>query len=316
MNKIIAFILSFVLLVSLAACGSTASSDNGGTDDTAAEANSGTAEDASAADESTDADTDTTASEKEISFTETVVVDNEACTIKITSIDPDNIWGYTLNAEFENKSSDKTYTFSVDSASINGVMDDPFFATDVTAGNKGIEEISFSDSTLEENGIEEFTDIELTFSVYDADDWNADDVAFETVHIYPYGEENATAYERDIQESDTVVLDNEYATVIVTGYEEDEIWGYTVNLYLVNKTDKNVMFNVENAAVNGYMADPFYATFVSAGKSKFSSMYWDMETLEEYGIEAVETIELELQMYDDDDWTGEYIVDETVVINP
>lgn len=40
-----------------------------------------------------------------------------------------------------------------------------------------------------------------------------------------------------------VIIDNDYVTVIVTGYEDDEIWGYTANLFLLNKTDKTVMFS-------------------------------------------------------------------------
>ena len=38
-----------------------------------------------------------------VEFEEVVVVDNEECSVKITGLDPDNIWGYTLKAELENK---------------------------------------------------------------------------------------------------------------------------------------------------------------------------------------------------------------------
>ena len=32
----------------------------------------------------------------EITFQELTVIDNEACTVKITGIDPDDMWGFTL----------------------------------------------------------------------------------------------------------------------------------------------------------------------------------------------------------------------------
>lgn len=78
-----------------------------------------------------------------ISFTELVVADNDECTFKITGIDPDNMWGYTLNAYLENKSADKTYTYSITSASINGVDCDPTFAADVALGKNQTRKSTF-----------------------------------------------------------------------------------------------------------------------------------------------------------------------------
>lgn len=71
----------------------------------------------------------------------------------------------------------------------------------------------------------------------------------ETIHIYPYGEDKAVKFVREAQATDNVIIDNNYITVIVTGYEKDDIFGYTVNLFLLNKTDKNVMFSVDEASV-------------------------------------------------------------------
>ena len=226
------------------------------------------------------------------------------------------MWGYTLKAQLENKSTEKTYMFSVESASINGVQCDPMFASEVAAGKKANEEINFSTDTIEENGIVEYTDIELTFKVYDSNDWSADPVGKETIHVYPYGEENAVAFVREAQATDNVIIDNDYVTVIVTGYEDDEIWGYTANLFLLNKTDKTVMFSVDDASVNGFMADPFYATSVSAGKCAFSSMAWSDTTLEENGITEVEEIEVLFRAYDADDFMGEDFANEVITLNP
>ena len=148
--------------------------------------------------------------ENQIVFEEVVAIDNAECAVKITEIDPDNMWGYTLKAQLENKSTEKTYMFSVESASINGVQCDPMFASEVAAGKKANEEINFSTDTLEENGIVEYTDIELTFKVYDSNDWSADPVGKETIHVYPYGEENAVAFVREAQATDNVIIDNDY----------------------------------------------------------------------------------------------------------
>lgn len=252
----------------------------------------------------------------EISFTEVIVVDNDECSIKITGIDPDNIWGYTLKALFENKSTDKTYMFSVESAAINGVQCDPLFAAEVAGGKKSNNDINFSTDKFEKNGVGDYTDIELTFRVYDSNDWLADPVAYESIHIYPYGEDKAVQFVREAQPNDTVIVDNDSVTVIVTGYEDDSILGYTVNLFLLNKTDKNIMFTVDEVSVNGFMADPFYATTVSAGKCAFSSMSWSDTTFEENGITAVEEIEFKLRAYDSDDFMADDFANEVITLKP
>lgn len=71
-----------------------------------------------------------------------------------------------------------------------------------------------------------------------------------------------------------------------------------------------------DASVNGFMADPFYATSVSAGKCAFSSMAWSDTTLEENGITEVEEIEVLFRAYDADDFMGEDFANEVITLNP
>lgn len=312
MKKILTLLLSFALVLSLAACGGETTPSN--SDNTPVSSQNGESTGNDSTEENKDSTTEQ--AENQVVFEEVVAVDNEECVIKITEIEPDNMWGYTLKAQLENKSTEKTYMFSVESAAINGVQCDPLFATEVAAGKKANEEISFSDSALEENGVGDFTDIELTFRVYDSNDWTADAVAKETIHVYPYGEDKAVTFVREAQPSDNVIIDNEYVTVIVTGYEDDDIWGYTANLFLMNKTDTTVMFSVDDASVNGYMADPFYATSVSAGKCAFSSMSWSDTTLEENGITEIEEIEILLRAYNADDFMADDFANEVITLNP
>lgn len=312
MKRLAALLLVCTLLFSLTACGGdetesnhTNSSENGNNTGSLPNESTGNASNNKRDNNS-----------KEISFTEIVAVDNDECTIKITGIDPDNLWGYTLKVQLENKSAEKTYLYSVESASINGVQCDPFFATEVAAGKKANSEISFTNSTLEENGVGDYTDIELTFCVGDSEDWMADAVARETVHVYPYGEDQAVHFVRESQATDQVIIDNDNVAVIVTGYEHDAIWGYTVHLFLQNKTDRNVMFCVENASVNGYMADPFFATEVAAERCAFHSLSWSDATLEDNKITVVEEIEFTLRAYDYENWLSGDYANEIVTLKP
>lgn len=251
-------------------------------------------------------------------FQSTVLVENDECAITIKEIDPNGTWGYTLKTMLENKSSEKTYMFSVESAYVNGVSASTLFATSVAAGKKANEDIIFMDDSLEKAGITNFTDIELRFRVYNDDDWEEDPIIDDSFHIYPYGEDKVEKYERNPADTDTVLVDNDNVSVIVTGYSEDELGDYNVELYIVNKTDNNVMFTVENASINGLMADPFYACELAANKCAFSNITWLKDTLQNNGIETVEEIELPFIVYEIDkiNWDGEKYVEELFTLNP
>ena len=118
-------------------------------------------------------------------FEAVTAIDNDECAVTIKSIDPDAMWGYTLKVLLENKSPDKTYIFSVETAFINGVECDPFFAAEVAPGKKSNEDINFNLDPLEANGVAEPTDIELIFRVSDPDDWMADDIFNEVLTLTP-----------------------------------------------------------------------------------------------------------------------------------
>lgn len=311
MKKALAILLTIALLLSfgLFALGSgSEDTDTPAQNDTANQAEDPAVEDPT--------ETPTAEPTETFAFEEILVVDNEQCTVKITGIDEKNLWGYTLKVFLENKSTEKTFMFSVVSASVNGVDSDPLFAQEVAPGKKSNESISFTDSSLDSNDIGDFTDILLNFRVYDSNDWMADNIAETSVHVYPYGEENATKYVREPQATDTILVDNEHATVLITDYDPDNLWGYTANIYIVNKTDKTIMVSIDEASVNGYMIDPFFATSVIPGASKFSSISWSTSEFEENGITEVESIELILKVYDENDWTANDFVYERITINP
>jgi hypothetical protein len=291
MKKLFVFILSVMMILSMVACG------NGGTNVVAP-----TTEEATLP--------------TEFTFTDVIVVDNDECTITITAIDPDNTFGYTLAAQLENKSADKTYMFAVDDVAINGVECTALFATEVTPGKKANSDITFTVADRIVDAIGEYTDIELSFRVYDMNDLEAAYVVEETVHIYPFGEDKATTFVREAMPTDTVILDNEYVTATVIGYEENELWGYSVNLFLVNKTDTPVMFSTNAVSVNDVMLNPVYAESVAPGNCAFSYMTWFDTEFEKNDITAVESIEFVLRAYDENDLTAADFANEAVKLVP
>lgn len=105
--------------------------------------------------------------------------------------------------------------------------------------------------------------------------------------------------------SPIVLVENEEICVKITGTEHDPIWGYTLKVYMENKTDKELLFTVNNVSINRFMCDPFWAESVAPGMRRNSSIYWFDSTLEENGISAVEEINLTLRVYDSKDFSAE-----------
>lgn len=301
MKKIIVAIILCIVLSTFTACAIPTGSGNNNTTE-----NPGSTQTAGG----------TTTEKNEITFTELLVVDNDECTIKITGIEEDNLFGYTLKTYLENKSAEKTYMFALNNVSVNGIQVTSLFANEVAPGKKANEGLYILESALPENGIGDFTDIELSFRVYDSDDWTADEVAEVTAHVYPYGEDKVTKYVREAQSTDNVIVDNESVKVTVIGYDEDSLLGYSVKLFLENKTDKEVMFSADEASVNGFMANPIFATSVAAGKCTFSSMSWSDSAFEDNGITEVTEIEFTLKAYDNNDWFADKFAEEIIKLNP
>lgn len=301
-KKLLSLLLAAVMLMALAACGDTAGNEI--QNDTPAQENAAVPE--------TEAPTEAA---KEIEFEETIFVDNESCTFKIIAIDADNMWGYTLKAFLENKT-EQDLMFSLTNVSVNGFMCDPFWAATVTPGMKANEEISFSSSDFELNGITDVTDITFDLDVYDNNNWEADYLVSETFTLYPLGEEAVVPYERTAQEGEIVLFDEENCTMIVTGFDPDNMWGYTVNVYLENKTDKDLMFSINDAAVNGFMCDPFWATTVAAGKRSNTAISWMTSDFEANDITEVESLSLPIRVYDENDWSADALIEQTFTVNP
>lgn len=248
-------------------------------------------------------------------FAETVLVDSEACTFSITAIEADNLWGYTMRAFLENKT-DLDLMFALDLVSVNGFMCDPFWASTVTAGMKANEEISFNASDFHKNGITQVTKIAFTLKIYDSNNWEAAHLVDETFVLYPMGEEAVLPYSRTPADGELVLFDNEHCAMIITGYDPENLWGYTVNVYLENKTSKELMFSINDAAVNGYMCDPFWAETVAPGKRSNTSISWMASDFESNGITTVESLTLPVRVYDNNDWLAPELVDETFTITP
>ena len=115
---------------------------------------------------------------------ETVIAENDVLTFIIESVEDEVSEFYTLNCYLANHTG-KNLMISWDSVSVNGFMVDPFWATSVAAGMQAFSQINFLRSDLEEQGIEDVSEIEFTILAYDNDNWDADYLLSETYTFNP-----------------------------------------------------------------------------------------------------------------------------------
>ena len=124
----------------------------------------------------------------------------------------------------------------------------------------------------------------------------------------------------NLQETPTfepIVLIEDHNTVVkITAVEKDNLWGYTLKVYLENKTDKELMFTVDDVSVNGFMCDPFWAETVAAGKKSNTTISWLKSNFEENGIQEVEDITFTLRIYDSNDILADSLLEKSCTIKP
>ena len=83
----------------------------------------------------------------------------------------ESFFGPSIVIYVENNS-DKGVTVQTRDVSVNGFMVESIFSCDVAAGKRAIDTITFMDSDLKENEISSIEDVELSFHVFDFDDWD------------------------------------------------------------------------------------------------------------------------------------------------
>jgi hypothetical protein len=111
-------------------------------------------------------------------------------------------------------------------------------------------------------------------------------------------------------------VEDDNITVKFTGTEQDSLWGYTLKIFLENKTDKDLMFSVDDVSVNGFMCDPFWASTVSAGKKANEKVTFSEAAFAENGIEVVDEITFTLHVYDSNDLSADSLLKKTFTVNP
>lgn len=163
-----------------------------------------------------------------------VLIDNDDLYFAIKDVRSDAAYGYEWKVYVENRT-DKNLMFSFEKVSVNDVMCDPFWAEVINAGKKGNCEITWMRDSLQEKQIGDVTRVDFTLNVYNNDDYTEAALMHDPFTVFPLGEDKASSAVREPASADHVLVDDDNCSVIITGYEPDNSWGYAMKLYLVDR---------------------------------------------------------------------------------
>lgn len=226
-----------------------------------------------------------------------LVTDNAYLTVRAIELFDDPYFGKSLKLYIKNKSLFQSYDFSVMEASVDGVEWSPFSINTVEPGKSKLVDINWTSSKLA-GIVTGFTDVELLWTIQNSSDDKT--VESGTFHYYPNGKENAKLYDRTDEPDDVVLYDNETFKVTLIGYDPQGSYGYTVKLYIENKTDIALSVAAFDTTVNGKPYDPFWAHKVPGHLRSFTEICFPLSDLEALGITDVETIAMTFGVYESD----------------
>jgi len=248
------------------------------------------------------------------SFHEFVAADNDNYTIKVVEFDPESsFYGYSVTFELTNKSSSQTYGFSIEDASVNGVVITEIMGlAKVEAGDTEESETGFDVSTFQSIGMGDVTDIRFHITVENENDEVIGDEEF---HVYPLGKANATKFEREPQEDDDDLFDDGDVSVRGIGWLYYE--GMPVFLqyfYVENKTDTTISVHGYHETLNGKECDMYFYGEVTPHESGIITASWYVEDMEAAGITVDDLTEIKFTLsVSKSEARGDYVTKEVTI---
>lgn len=236
-----------------------------------------------------------------VTVSEEVLLDEKGLLITLKSLEMDNILGPALKIEIVNNT-DKNITVQATESAVNGAMIDTVFSSDIAAGKKANDSISFLSNELEVAGITTIKDFEFKFHIFDAATW---DTIFDsdTIHVAT----SAENVEQTFNKEGFVAFDQKgYRIVLQKLNSEDSFWGSDIYVFIENNSDRDVTIQASDVSINGYMIEPVFSSDVLAGKVAYDTITFFDDDLTENNITSIDEIELSFKIFDMDSFETIY----------
>lgn len=229
-----------------------------------------------------------------------VLIDNDVCSISLTGSEMSISSGPKLKFAIDNKLSDTNIKVSADTTVVNGYCVSMYINEEVAAGKKANVKGTLYTTDLVKYGLQQITEIELTFSVKDADaDYSTPALFTETVTVYPIGTEAATGFTVADEHITNVLVDNEFVKVSSLNFYTKSTYGFCMDVLIENKTNDNIYIAFDNSSVNGYMISGYFnSSYTAPGKNVITYAYWSESNLKENSITRIENLEFDIRVID------------------
>lgn len=247
-----------------------------------------------------------------------VAIDKDNYSVTVDSMGWDNVSNLAyLNITLENKSTDKTYVFNTEDSFINGLqVHIPMFES-AQAGSKS-QVVWYLDPLNESITVKDITDIEALIHVYEYNGNEGKEIDAETIHIYPYGQDNTTTYVYEPKDTDKVLIDNDYCTIILVGSDMNNV-NYILKLYIVNKTDETMNISTGENYIDGKkIKNPPYFPLIKPQKSTFETIEWFVSTITDQDIDPsnISNISFFVDAFANEHPNKEHFFKETISFTP
>lgn len=287
MEKVIAAILSGVMVLSMAACSSSSSSGS--------ESSSSKKSSAKIVSNSKETeDNNEKKSSKDATIEETVLVDESGIKITATKLSYDGISDPELGLLIENNYG-KDVTLQCESASVNGYMVETTMSVDVLNGKKANDRIELFAPDLELSGITAIADIELSFRVFDLDTGEHYFITSPAQIKTSIGD----TYSYPFDDSGELLYKDDDFKIVSKGVDwEDPIFGTSILVYIENNSSQNITVQARNVAVNGFMIDPTFSSEIAPGKRIVDRIKFEEWDIEENKILKIENADLSFCIFE------------------
>ena len=198
--------------------------------------------------------------------------ENDACSYTLLGSSENALGDYIWNVQLVNKTA-QTLVFSMDHVYLNDCKLDPYWATEVAAGQTVQSAVTWSCSAMVACELTDRVRVDFVLTAYPPESYG-NNLAEAQITAYPKGEAAYFAEVRPAHPTDITLMDTDEYTVIATGLDPESDWGCTLSLYLVNKTGQDVLFRLDNARINGQYFDPGWLSSLAGGKRSFESISW------------------------------------------
>lgn len=296
MKKSLCLALAMMILLSLSACSGSMGEIN---DKQIKDAPIQTQEiDKNGVEETKEPENDETDEVQVVSINKQVIFEGNDIKVTATGLDNESFFGPSITVLIENNSS-KNIIVQSRNSSVNGIMIETMFSSEVAASKKANDTITFSSTDLETAAITTIKDIELSLHIFDADSW---DVIVDTDAIV-ISTTTDSSFVQEYDDSGTIAYEANGVKIVVKKLNSsDSFWGSDVYLYIENNTNQNITIQARDVSINGFMVDPMFSCDIVAGKKAFDTITFLESDLTDNDVTDIKELELKFHIFDMNSW--------------